>query len=421
MVPPGDKSISHRSLMLGAVAGGPLLVSGFLESEDCIATRRALSQMGVEISDEGDGVLRVAGRGPAGLVPPPAPLDLGNSGTGIRLMAGLIAGLSIDAVLTGDDSLRSRPMERIAEPLRLMGADIATVAGCPPVTVSAAGKLNPIDYAMPVASAQVKSAILLAGLFADGETIVRQPAVCRDHTERMLSALGAELTFDERLVSLRGPCELRGGSIRVPGDISSAAFFIVAGLLVAEDGLTLEGVGVNPTRTGVIRILEAMGGHIELLNPRDEGGEPVADIRVRRSRLSGIDVPPEWVPLAIDEFPVLFAAAAASNGVTRVRGAAELRVKESDRIAAMAQALADVGVEVKTYADGMDVVGGSIRGGRVDSHGDHRIAMAMAVAATVADGAITISDTANVATSYPGFVSQARSIGLDVEETEVDS
>jgi 3-phosphoshikimate 1-carboxyvinyltransferase len=226
---------------------------------------------------------------------------------------------------------------------------------------------------------------------------------------------------DERLVSLRGPCELRGGSIRVPGDISSAAFFIVAGLLVAEDGLTLEGVGVNPTRTGVIRILEAMGGHIELLNPRDEGGEPVADIRVRRSRLSGIDVPPEWVPLAIDEFPVLFAAAAASNGVTRVRGAAELRVKESDRIAAMAQALADVGVEVKTYADGMDVVGGSIRGGRVDSHGDHRIAMAMAVAATVADGAITISDTANVATSYPGFVSQARSIGLDVEETEVDS
>ena len=203
MVPPGDKSISHRSLMLGAVAGGPLLVSGFLESEDCIATRRALSQMGVEISDEGDGVLRVAGRGPAGLVPPPAPLDLGNSGTGIRLMAGLIAGLSIDAVLTGDDSLRSRPMERIAEPLRLMGADIATVAGCPPVTVSAAGKLRPIDYAMPVASAQVKSAILLAGLFADGETIVRQPAVCRDHTERMLSALGAELTFDERAESGR--------------------------------------------------------------------------------------------------------------------------------------------------------------------------------------------------------------------------
>jgi 3-phosphoshikimate 1-carboxyvinyltransferase len=412
--PPGDKSISHRALMLGAVAEAPLLVRGFLPSEDCIATRSALEQMGVDIRDEGDGSLRVIGRGPAGLRPPDRPLDLGNSGTAIRLMTGLLSGLSMDVELTGDRSLRSRPMERVARPLRLMGADLSTEDGRPPIRIAGSGRLRPIDYSLPVASAQVKSAVLLAGLFADGETVVRQPAVCRDHTERMLAGLGADISFDQAVVRLTGPSRLHGGEIRVPGDISSAAFFIVAGLLGADEGLLLEGVGVNPTRTGLIHILRAMGGQIDLLNPREEGGEPVADIRVRRSRLAGIDVPEKWVPLAIDEFPVLFVAAAAAQGVTRVRGAEELRVKESDRIAAMAEALTAVGVDARPVADGMDVTGGTIRGGRVDSHGDHRVAMAMAVAASVADDRIEIAETANVATSYPGFVDHARSIGLDV-------
>jgi 3-phosphoshikimate 1-carboxyvinyltransferase len=413
---PGDKSVSHRALMLGAIAESPVTVTGFLAGADCIATRRALEQMGSEIETLPDGTLRIHGQGPGGLRSPGAPLDLGNSGTGIRLMTGLLAGLSLDAVLTGDASLRARPMERIAQPLRLMGAEVNTTDGCPPIHLRSGGRLHGIEYRLPVASAQVKSAILLAALSAEGQTVVTQPAVSRDHTERMLAAMGAPIEFDEARVALDGPCRLRGGRIEVPGDFSSAAFFLVAGLLAAPRGLTLKGVGINPTRVGLLRMLEAMGGDIELLNPRHLGGEPTADIRVRRSRLRAVDVAPEWVPLAIDEFPVFFVAAALADGVTRVRGAEELRVKESDRIDAMAEALGAVGVRVEPRPDGMLVHGGPIRGGRVNSRGDHRVAMAMAVAGAVSEDGIVIEDTENVGTSFPDFLSVAASAGMEVVE-----
>jgi 3-phosphoshikimate 1-carboxyvinyltransferase len=412
---PGDKSVSHRALMLGAVAEAPVTVSGFLEGEDCIATRRALEQMGAQIETLDAGCLIVHGRGPESLRSPGRPLDLGNSGTGIRLMTGLLAGLSLDATLTGDASLRSRPMERIARPLRLMGAEVSTHDGCPPLLVKGGPRLRAIDYEMPVVSAQVKSSILLAALSAQGETVIRQPGVSRDHTERMMAALGATISFDETIVRLRGPCRLRGGEIAVPGDFSSAAFFMVAGLLAAPRGLVIEGVGVNPTRVGLLRMLEAMGGDIELINLRHLSGEPVADIRVRQSRLRAIDVEPQWVPLAIDEFPVFFVAAAVADGVTRVSGAEELRHKESDRIEAMAQALRGIGAEIETRPDGMLVRGGVLEGGRVDSRGDHRVAMAMAVAGMRSRQAVVVENTDNVATSFPGFVESARSVGLDIE------
>jgi len=413
---PGDKSISHRALMLGAIAESPVRVTGFLEGADCIATRRALEQMGAQIEDLADGELLIHGSGPGGLRAPSAPLDLGNSGTGIRLLTGLLAGLSVDAVLTGDASLCGRPMERVARPLRLMGADLDTTEGCPPIRLRSGAGLHGIDYELPVPSAQVKSAILLAALSAQGETRISQPAISRDHTERMLAAMGAPIAFDEVEVSLEGPCRLNGGAVQVPGDFSSAAFFLVAGLLAASGELLIEGVGINPTRVGLLRMLEAMGGDIALLNPRQLGGEPTADIRVRRSHLRAIDVAPEWVPLAIDEFPVFFVAAALAEGITRVRGAEELRVKESDRIEAMAQALTAVGVTVEPRPDGMLVHGGKIRGGRVDSHGDHRVAMAMAVAGTVSAEGIVIENTENVGTSFPGFAAAARSVGMSVVE-----
>jgi len=412
---PGDKSVSHRALMLGAIAEQPVTVKGFLEGEDCIATRRALEQMGAEIETLDRGHLRVHGRGPEGLSAPAAPLDLGNSGTGIRLMTGLVAGLSMGVTLTGDASLRRRPMERVAGPLRLMGADVRTTGGCPPIVVEPGSGLRGIEYVMPVASAQVKSAILLAALSAEGETVIQQPGVSRDHTERMLAALGAAISFDDRVVRMLGPCRLHGGDIGVPGDFSSAAFFLVAGLLAAPGGLTIEGVGVNPTRVGLLRMLEAMGGDIEMLNLRQLSGEPVADIRVRQSRLRAIDVEPQWVPLAIDEFPVFFVAAALADGVTRVTGAQELRHKESDRIDAMAQALRAIGGEVEARPDGMLVRGGALQGGRVDSRGDHRVAMAMAVAGAMSREGVIVEDTDNVATSFPGFVESAQSVGLEIE------
>ncbi len=416
---PGDKSVSHRALMLGAVADGPITVDGFLEGADCVATRRALEAMGATIESLGAGRLRVHGRGPEGLRSPDEPLDLGNSGTGIRLMTGLLTGLMLDATLTGDASLQSRPMERVAEPLRLMGGRVTTTNGCPPITVEHGPRLRGIEYSLPVASAQVKSALLLAGLFADGETVIRQPGISRDHTERMLGALGAPISFEDALVRLHGPCRLHGEDIVVPGDFSSAAFFIVAGLLAAPSGLTVEGVGVNPTRVGLLRMLEAMGGDIELVKLRHASGEPVADIRVRKSHLRAIDVEPQWVPLAIDEFPVFFVAAAVADGVTRVRGAEELRHKESDRIDAMARALKAVGAEVEARPDGMLVRGGELRGGRVESRGDHRVAMAMAVAGAVSRDGVSIEDTGNVATSFPGFAESSASVGLaiDVEQT----
>jgi 3-phosphoshikimate 1-carboxyvinyltransferase len=413
---PGDKSISHRALMLAAIAEGTTRIRGFLEAEDCIATRRALEALGVAIADA-DGALQVSGAGPSGLSAPRRPLDLGNSGTAMRLMAGLLAGQPFDSELTGDASLRRRPMERVAAPLRRMGARISTHDGRAPIRIEGGAQLRGIDCELPVASAQLKSALLLAGLYARGLTVVRSPGPSRDHTERMLSALGADLDVaaDGLKVAIVGPQSLTAADIDVPGDFSSAAFFIVAGCLGAHDGLTIEHVGVNPTRTGLLRILEAMGADIELRNPRNSGSEPIADLHVKAGTLKGIDVPPELVPLAIDEFPVLFIAAAGAKGKTIVRGAEELRHKESDRIAVMAAGLAALGVAVEERPDGLVVEGGRFRGGTLDSEGDHRIAMAFAVGSLISDGPIEILNTAQVATSFPEFTRVAAAAGLRID------
>jgi 3-phosphoshikimate 1-carboxyvinyltransferase len=418
---PGDKSISHRAIMLGAIAEGTTHVRGFLEGEDCIATRRAFEALGVAIDDEGPGALRIAGVGAEGLAAPARPLDLGNSGTAMRLMAGLLAGQAFDSELTGDESLQRRPMERVAAPLRSMGARILTHDGKAPIRILGGARLRGIDYTLPVASAQIKSALLLAGLRADGRTVVRAQGPSRDHTERMLRTLGADLAIEDGglTVSLEGPQGLTAADIDVPGDFSSAAFFVVAGCIAAQDGLTIEHVGVNPTRTGLQQILEAMGAEIELRNSRSAGSEPIADLRVKASVLTGIDVPRELVPLAIDEFPILFVAAAAAKGRTVVRGAEELRHKESDRIAVMAEGLAALGIEVEELPDGLVVEGGRLRGGTVDSRGDHRIAMAFAVASLVSDGPIEILNTAQVATSFPEFTRVAAAVGLRIDEQGV--
>jgi 3-phosphoshikimate 1-carboxyvinyltransferase len=405
--------------MLGAIAEGTTTVHSFLESEDCLATRAALTAMGVAIERRADGVVRIEGVGPHGLEAPSAMLDLGNSGTAIRLLMGLLAGQRFDTQLTGDDSLRQRPMERVAAPLRQMGARIETGAGGrPPVAIRGGARLHGIDYTLPMASAQVKSALLLAGLAAEGTTTVHSPGPSRDHTERMLESMGAHLEEKTvgagHTVALTGPVTLRGGEVLVPGDFSSAAFFIVAGCLAARDGLVIENVGINPTRIGLLTILREMGARIELRNERRLGAEPVADLEIVQSELRGIVVPPELVPLAIDEFPILFIAAAAAKGETIVTGADELRKKETDRIAVMARALEAVGVEIEERPDGARIVGGPIRGGTIDSRGDHRIAMSFAVASVRASKPIEILSTAEVATSFPNFLDVAQAAGLRV-------
>jgi 3-phosphoshikimate 1-carboxyvinyltransferase len=411
---PGDKSISHRVMLLGAIGTAPLEAHGFLRSEDCMATWRAVEALGARVEALPEGGLRVLP--PERLAAPAGPLDFGNSGTGIRLMTGLLAGRNIDAILTGDASLQRRPMERVAAPLRRMGARLETRDGCAPVRISAAGPLRAIEYTLPVASAQVKSAVLLAGLSAEGRTVVHQPALSRDHTERMLAALGCRVEAGDWGAAVVGPAQPRGGRVTVPGDFSSAAFFMVAGLLAGGDHpLELVGVGLNPTRTGLLEILSMMGARIEITRLREECGEPVADLLVWRSELKGIDVPPELVPLAIDEFPALFVAAASASGTTRVRGAEELRVKESDRIAVMARGLEAVGIRVIEQPDGLLIEGGSMAGGTVDSGGDHRVAMSFAIAAARATGPIQIMDVANVATSFPDFERAAASLGLSIE------
>lgn len=413
---PGDKSISHRSLMLGGIAEGVTEVRGFLPSADCHATMQAQRAMGVAVEQIGEDHLRVHGRGLRGLTAPGQVLDMGNAGTAIRLFMGLLSGQSFGATLTGDDSLRRRPMERVAKPLRQMGARIETENGCPPVRISPAGTLDAIDYAMPMASAQVKSAVLLAGLYAEGETRVTEPAPTRDHTERMLESFGVEVGRGGGTVRLRGGQRLRAAPIDVPGDISSAAFFIVAGCLAARGSFVIENVGVNPTRTGILDILSLMGADIRR-HPRDNpGGEPVADLEIHARPLRGIHVPEELVPLAIDEFPILFIAAACADGETVVTGAEELRVKESDRLAVMAEGLARLGVPSELQPDGIRIEGGRrFGGGEIESHGDHRIAMSFAVASLRADGPIRIRDVENVATSFPGFPELARRAGLNVE------
>ena len=420
---PGDKSISHRSLMLSGLADGTSEVTGFLASEDCLATLHAMRALGVRIEQPGATHVIIHGGGMQGLRAAGHALDMGNAGTAMRLFTGLLAAQSFSSSLIGDASLMKRPMERVAKPLRAMGADIRTHDGRPPVEISAVRRLRGIDYTMPVASAQVKSAVLLAGLYAEGSTTVTAPAVCRDHSERMLLGCGVRVETSGLTTTVYPPRRLASQRLSVPGDFSSAAFFIVAGLLgAAPEGLLIQNVGLNPTRTGLLDILRSMGGDIEVANARDSGAEPVADLKVRRSSLKGIRVPASLVPLAIDEFPVLFIAAACASGETVVTGAEELRVKESDRIAAMSAGLASLGVTHEVLPDGMRIEGRAdgpaFSGGVIDSHGDHRIAMAFGIASLRAAQSITIQDIANVATSFPGFVGLARSVGLGLTETE---
>lgn len=413
---PGDKSISHRSIMLGSLAEGLTRVSGFLEAEDCLSTMKAFQAMGVRIErTEGGGVL-IEGVGLHGLKAPSEELYLGNSGTSMRLLSGLLAGQRFASTLTGDPSLSKRPMRRVTDPLRLMGAQIDTTEkGTSPLHIHGGRTLKGIHYDMPVASAQVKSCLLLAGLYASGKTSVHEPAPTRDHTERMLRGFGYEVQRDGNTISLESGGKLTAMDIDVPSDISSAAFFMVGASIANAADVTLRHVGMNPTRTGVIDILRLMGANIEMVSERIVGGEPVADIRIRQSSLKGIDIPEALVPLAIDEFPVLFVAAACAEGTTRLTGAEELRVKESDRIQVMADGLQALGVDATATPDGMIIHGGKpIGGGEVQSHGDHRIAMAFSIAGLRAHGEITIHDCANVNTSFPTFVSLANALGLSV-------
>jgi 3-phosphoshikimate 1-carboxyvinyltransferase len=411
---PGDKSISHRALLLGGIADGLTHINGFLESEDCLATLSALRALGVRIERPSAQQVQVHGVGLQGLRGAGAPLDMGNAGTAIRLSMGLLAGQAFDTTLFGDASLMRRPMERVAKPLRAMGAHIETLEGRPPVRIRGGAPLHGIDYVLPMASAQVKSAVLLAGLYAEGRTSVTEPAPTRDHTERMLRSFGIPVTQEGVRVRLEGGAPLTACPITVPGDFSSAAFFLVAGALAATGGLTLRRVGVNPTRTGLLELLQLMGARLQVA-PIGEGPEPVADIHVRAGALRGIRVPERLVPLSIDELPVFFIAAAAAQGETLVTGASELRVKESDRLAAMAEGLISLGIECELLTDGLRIQGGTIGGGRVDSRGDHRIAMAFAIASLAANAPIEILDVANVATSFPGFPALARQAGLALQ------
>ena len=404
--------------MLGAIATGTTRIEGFLEGEDCLATLVAIERMGVAVRRPGPGRVEIDGVGLHGLRASATPLDMGNAGTAMRLFMGLLAPQAFDSVLVGDESLMRRPMERAAVPLRALGARIETDGGRPPVRIAGGARLTGRRVITEVASAQVKSAVLLAGLYADGPTTVMEPAITRDHTERMLQAFGCEVTSRNGSAALTPPARLVATDVAVPGDFSSAAFFIVAACIAGTGSLMVEGVGVNPTRTGLLELLSLMGADIRLVNHRCYGAEPVADIDVRPSPLRGIEVPARLVPLAIDELPAFFVAAACAEGVTTVTGAAELRVKESDRIAAMANGLTALGVRAQPRADGIRIEGGALRGGLIDSLGDHRVAMSFAVAALRASGPVVIEDIANVATSFPGFAAAARSIGLTVDEQD---
>jgi 3-phosphoshikimate 1-carboxyvinyltransferase len=419
---PGDKSISHRSLMLCGIAEGSSEVTGFLASEDCLASLAAMRAFGVHIEQPNPTQVVIHGVGLRGLRDAGFALDMGNAGTAMRLFTGLLSAQPFNSRLIGDASLMKRPMERVAKPLREMGADVRTRSGTPPVDIGGGRRLRGIEYTMPVASAQVKSAILLAALYADSATTVIAPAINRDHSERMLGSCGVRVDTEGLRTTLYPPERLSNQRFNVPGDFSSAAFFIVAGLLgAARGGLLIQNVGLNPTRTGLLDVLRSMGGDIEILNPRESGAEPVADLLVHASALHGVEMPAALVPLAIDELPVLFVAAACASGETVVTGAEELRVKESDRIAAMSAGLKSLGVMHSVLPDGMRIEGRgegpAFSGGEVDSFGDHRIAMSFAVASLRAAKSISIRDVANVATSFPGFVGLARSVGLDIRES----
>ena len=410
---PGDKSISHRALMLSAVATGDSRINGFLPGEDCLATLGALRAMGVGIEQPQHDEVIVSGVGLHGLQAPAAALDMGNSGTGMRLFSGLLAGQRFSSELGGDASLSARPMNRVVKPLTMMGADIQSADGKPPLVIQGS-PLHGLVYSSPVASAQVKSAVLFAGLYASGEIVFVEPAVTRDHTERMFRSMQVELDTGESQISMSGGQAPRATDIEVPGDLSSAAFLLLAAILSADAAVTVTGVGVNPTRTGCLEILKEMGADISIDNVRLFGEEPVADLTARASNLKGIDVDPGLVSLAIDEFPILFIAAARASGKTRFAGLEELRVKESDRIASMADGLRALSVSIEETSDGAVIHGGKIYGGTVKSYGDHRVAMAFAVAGTVAEWAVSIAATDAVNTSYPGFAATLKALGIEI-------
>jgi 3-phosphoshikimate 1-carboxyvinyltransferase len=418
---PGDKSMSHRAVMFSSLANGVSKITGLLEGEDVLATLGAFRAMGVHAIGPKNGKLIITGVGLHGLQKPESDLDMGNSGTAMRLMCGILAAQKFPSKLIGDESLSRRPMRRVTVPLTSMGARCATDDdGCPPIHIRGVEGLQPVDYKLPMASAQIKSAVMLAGMYADGETSVTEPAPTRDHTERMLRAYGyacESIKINElaSTITLRGGGELTASNIDVPGDISSAAFFMVAASIVPGSNLTLKHVGVNPTRTGVVDILRLMGADIKYLKPRAVGGEPVADIKVKYAGLKGIDIDPKYVPLAIDEFPVLCVAAACAQGITRVSGAEELRHKESDRISAMVTGLRTLGIDLVEHKDGLEITGGELTGGKVDSFHDHRIAMAFAIAGASATGPIVIDKCETVATSFPNFVELAALLGLQID------
>ncbi|MDH4163736.1 MAG: 3-phosphoshikimate 1-carboxyvinyltransferase [Nitrospirota bacterium] len=408
ITPPGDKSLSHRAVMFSSIAEGETQISGFLAGEDTLNTARAMRMLGVQIDDLGAGRFVVHGKGLRGLSEPAGVLDLGNSGTGMRLLAGLLAGQDFFSVLTGDQYLVKRPMGRIADPLRTMGAAIdgRTAGKFAPLAIRGAGKnIKAIDYRSPVASAQVKSAVLLCGLYAAGATSVSEPHKSRDHTERMLRFFGVDVREDGLKVSVQGNQALRAaGSLVIPADISSAAFFLVAATIVPGSDLIIRNVGINPTRTGILDVLTAMGADIILENRREQAGEPVADLRVRHRALRATEIKGDIIPRLIDEVPVLAVAAACAEGTTVIRDAEELRVKESDRIATMAAELRKLGADVRERPDGMEIAGTKrLRGNLCESHGDHRIAMSLAVAGLAAEGVTTVRDTEWIETSFPGF------------------
>ncbi|GAB3791700.1 3-phosphoshikimate 1-carboxyvinyltransferase [Dyella agri] len=409
---PGDKSVSHRALMFGALAEGTSRIRGFLEGEDTRATAAVLQQLGVRIETPADGERVVHGVGLHGLHASTDPLDCGNAGTGMRLLAGLLAGQAFDSILIGDASLSKRPMRRVTNPLAAMGARIDTQDGLPPLHVRGGQHLQGIRYELPVASAQVKSALLLAGLYAEGETEVIEPHPTRDYTERMLAAFGWPIAFEPGRAKLSGGHTLRATDVDVPADFSSAAFFLVAASIVPGSELRLPAVGLNPRRTGLLEALRLMGADIRVEDPRESGGEPVGDLMVRYAPLHGVELPEALVPDMIDEFPALFVAAAAATGRTVIRGAAELRVKESDRLAAMATGLRVLGIVVDETPDGATIHGGTLAGGTVESLTDHRIAMSFAVAGLVARAPVRINDCYHVATSFPGFMQLANRCGF---------
>lgn len=411
---PGDKSISHRSIIFGSIAEGVTEVDGFLDGEDCLATLAAFQAMGVTIERPQQQRVVIHGVGKYGLKKPGQVIDCGNSGTSIRLLAGLLAAQSFSSELTGDDSLLKRPMARVSKPLTAMGAMISTSDGKPPIKIQGGASLQGIDYVMPEVSAQVKSSILLAALYAEGVTRIRETGVSRDHTERMLKTFSYPLERVDDTLIITGQAFCQARSIQIPGDISSAAFFIVAATIIPNSDIVIHQVGLNPTRTGIIHILKKMGADITIMNQRFSGEEPVADLRIKSAMLQGIDIPLEWVPLAIDEFPIIFIAAACAQGETRLHGAKELRLKESDRIGVMVDGLQRLGIDAQGFDDGALIHGGRFHGGEVDSHADHRIAMSFAIAGAIADAPVRIKNCAHVATSFPTFVTTANAVQLKV-------